>query len=387
MIFFVLPIVIFAGSIVLLWLVAKIFSIAHKGFMYSGKFEPVPTILFQITSKDALETIKTGVNSIFNACQELNYSNYKIWIVTDSPKPLKFNDKRIEVIVVPPEFSCEAEYKARALEYAKRLRKAENYTEWIYFMDEENWITKQTVAAITNYAQYGNTKIASGPLTFHNGGSKFVWLGDSMRGAARGVSYLGHSLGWWWTNGENLLLHSDVEYDVGWQCSSLTEDYFFSASAGQRGYRTGWHGGRLFSFSPANIIDLCKQRRRWFTGVLQIALSPRINMKYKVMAIYLLFLGLQWIPFMTVMVICLLFDFIPIFLCYIVFSIFLFFAIVYFVGCSGNLGNKTISSLLSWLFLVFESLSAWYSIISPAKEFDIIKKANSNIVMKTNDNQ
>jgi egghead protein (zeste-white 4 protein) len=363
------------GSSIYLWFIAMVFSIANGKFRYAGDAEYMPHFIFQITSKDCLETVRRGVDSIVASCDKVGFANYEIWVVTENPNPLRFVDKKKRVIVVPGEFKCGARYKARDLEYAKRQRIREVFNGWIYFMDEENWISEQTVRAITNFAERGSSKLASGPLMFCSGGSKFAWLGDSIRVSENRVCHLGHSCGWWPLYGENLLVHSEVEKRVGWEFSGLTEDILFAAHAGQTGYRTGWHGGELYSTSPMSLVDFVRQRRRWFRGMLQFVLSKDIGIKYRVLELYLLLVGLLGIFFITGTVAHLVYDFnfSLVHWCYL-YPALVMFSAVYFVGCAGNLKDRMMAALLCWVFGGLEGIAAWQSLLNPPKGFDIIQK-------------
>lgn len=352
-----------------------LFSVISRKFLYSGEAKHSPRIMFQITSKECLETVKKGVTSIMRSCYEVGFTNYDIWVVTDNPNPLRFTDSRVRVIVVPDEFESMAKYKARALEYSRRKRISEGYNGWIYFMDEENWVTEQTIKAITNFAEHGNAKIASGPLMFKKGGSKLVWLADSIRVAECRVCHLGHSLGWWPLHGENLLVSSEVEKDIGWEFKCLTEDILFTAYAGEKGYRTGWHGGLLYSNSPATFLDFIKQRRRWFRGMLQFVLNKNVKVKFRIPEFYLLLCWLIGPIFIIGAVANLFHNFTPYpFLCYYLYPVFIIFPIGYFIGCKGNSYDKLLAVLFWWVFGMLEGIAAWISLVKCSNDFEIIRK-------------
>lgn len=376
MIFLLSIVWLIVGSSIFSWFVATLFSIVSGKFLYAGKAEYSSRFIFQITSKECLGTVERGANSIIKSSEEVDFTNYEIWVVTDNPNPPRFTDERIRVIVVPSEFDCRARYKARALEYARRKRISEVYNGWIYFMDEENWITEQTIRAITNFAEYGNAKLASGPLMFSSGGSRLVWLGDSIRTSEGRVCHLGHSCGWWPLYGENLIMHSEVETGIGWEFNSLTEDILFTAYAGQKGYRTGWHGGELHSTSPTSLVDFIRQRRRWFRGMLQFVLNKNVKVKYRALELYLLLCGLLGMILIAGTMTDLLYNFAhSAALWYYLSPALVMFPAVYFTGCRGSLKDKLTASLLSWVFVILEGVAAWLSLVNPPRDFDIVKKA------------
>lgn len=373
MLLFWLIICVITGSLIYLWFIAMLFSVISRKFLYSGKAELSPYFIFQITSKECLETVRKGVNSIIKSCCSVGFVNYEIWVVTDNLTPLIFTDSRIKIIVVPDKFKCRSKYKARALEYSRRKRINKVYNGWIYFMDEENWITEQTIKAITNFAKHGNAKFASGPLMFKNGGSKFIWLGDSLRGAECRLCHLGHSFGWWPMHGENLLVYSKVEKDIGWEFECLTEDILFTAYAGERGYRTGWHGGELYSTSPATFFDFIKQRKRWFGGMSHFVLNKNVKVKYKITEFYLLLCWLIGPIFIIGMIANFFYNFIP-FLHYYLYFTLIIYSTGYFIGCKGNFYDKLLATLLCCVFGILEGIVALISLVKPSVNFDIIGK-------------
>lgn len=363
------------GSSIFLWFIAMLFSICSRRFLHTGKGELSPRFMFQITSRDCLDTVVRGINSIVRSCYESGFSNYELWVVTDNPSPPRLADGRTKVVIVPDEFECEAQYKARALEYARKKRIYEAYDGWIYFMDEENWVTRQTIDAITSFAKHGKAKLASGPLTFNSGGSKLVWLGDAIRGAECRVCHLGHSCGWWPVHGENLVTHSEVEKQVGWEFDCLTEDVCFAASAGAKGYRTGWHGGLLYSTSPTTFLDFLRQRRRWFRGMLQVILNKGLKVKYRALELYLLLCGLMGILFIVGTAVAFFKGLVPnFFIYYYLCPTIILLSTAYLVGCNGRPRDRLLALLFGWVFAILEGIAAWWSLVRPPKSFDIVRK-------------
>lgn len=363
------------SSLIYLWFVAMLFSVISRKFLYSGKAGYFPCFIFQITSKECVKTVKRGVTSIIRSCCELDFTNYEIWVVTDDPNPPIFTDSRVRVVVVPNEFECRAKYKARALEYSKRKRISEVYNGWIYFMDEENWVNEQTIKAITNFAEHGNAKLASGPLMFKSGGSKLMWLGDSIRVTECRVCHLAHSLGWWPMHGENLLVYSKVEKEIGWESKYLTEDILFTAYAGEKSYRTGWHGGQLYSTSPSTFFDFIKQRKRWFSGMLQFVLNKNVKAKYRLPELYLLLCWLMGPVFIIGAIANLFHNFTPSSsLRYYLYPVFIIFPTGYFIGCKGRFYDKLMAILFCWIFGMLEGIVAWISLVKRPDGFDIIRK-------------
>ena len=263
---------ILSGISVYFWAFTTVFSFFSKGFVFVGCANISTRLVFQITTRSCPSLIQRTIDSVLESCKQLGYTNFQICIVTDNPDPPSINGIDT-MIVVPANFSCSAKYKARALEYSRLVRINKGYHGWIYFLDEENWLSVQTVKAITSFAQSQSRLIASGPLAFFGHGSKLAWLGDSIRTSICRTCHFGHSLGHWPLHGENMLVHSEIEKKVNWLGSSLTEDFLFSSRAAAVGYKTGWHGGVLNSYSPSSLTDLILQRRRWFRGFIGIVFT------------------------------------------------------------------------------------------------------------------
>ena len=55
-----------------------------------------PIIIFQITTRSATKTkvVERGINSIIRASNEINYSNYKISVVTEDENDIKNTSKK-----------------------------------------------------------------------------------------------------------------------------------------------------------------------------------------------------------------------------------------------------------------------------------------------------
>lgn len=242
-----------------------------------------PIIIFQITTRSATKTkvVERGINSIIRASNEINYSNYKISVVTEDENDIKNVGKlkNSEIIVVKKEYKTNAIKKARALQYAVEYRKntSENTKNfWIFHMDDESYVTNQTLLSLLKYIREGKGVASEGPIVYplkFESANPITALAESVRpfGCYDCVSQM--------TNppplhlhGSNLLVRSDIEDTIGWNFGeTLAEDQVF----GYKIYETyganalGWHGGILLEQPPLNIKDHFMQRRRWILGTLQ----------------------------------------------------------------------------------------------------------------------
>lgn len=364
----------FLAATMLFWIAAALFGKITGRFLYSGKESFSPRVIFQITTKYTPDTVNRGVESIRKSCDLAGFSNYEIWVVTVNPEP-RLTDEKVRRIIVPDSFQTVAKFKARSLEFVRRIRTEEGYLGWVYYMDEENWISEQTVRAITHFAAKGNAKIASGPLVSHNGGSYLCWLGDSVRHSEGRINCLLHSLGYWPAHGDNLLVEFSVEKEVGWEFSGLTEDVQFTGHALDKGYRTGWHGGELQTVSATSILDFIKQRRRWFRGIIQCAFSNDVSPRYRLVQGYVFFSGLSGLFLVPGVITDVTLNISP-FARMWSFSLplILMYGFVFFIGCRSGFKDRFTAGLLCWFFILLEGIGTWGSIVVPPKSFDIIKK-------------
>jgi beta-1,4-mannosyltransferase len=235
-----------------------------------------PAILFQITTKGKIPIVQSTIDRINAVCKEIGYEKYELWVVTDAQE--QFQNCR--TIVVPPEFSCNALYKGRALQYAVEVRKKEGKNTKdlsIFHLDDESLITKQTLCSILTYLEGDNPKPISEGLIIYpmqeKEAIKFSNLMDTLRPFCCFECLEFMTTGKpAYIHGSNLLVRSDIEEKIGWQNGkTLAEDTLFAIQAkkviGTQAF--GWHGGVVEEQSPLNFPDLMKQRKRWFCGLLQ----------------------------------------------------------------------------------------------------------------------
>ncbi len=239
-----------------------------------------PRLIFQVTTKGNILIVQNTVDRINSVCKEIGYEKYELWVVTDAQE--QFQNCR--TISVPPEFSCNALYKGRALQYAVEVRQKEGKnTEEIsvFHLDDESLITKQTLCSVLTYLEGNNPKPISEGLIIYplreKEKIKFSNLMDTLRPFCcfECLEFMNTGKPAY-IHGSNLLIRSDIEEKVGWQNGkTLAEDTLFAIQAKKKiGTQAfGWHGGVVEEQSPLNFPDLMKQRKRWFCGLLQ-------NLKY-----------------------------------------------------------------------------------------------------------
>ena len=243
---------------------------------------PVPNsdnyIIFQICSKNAPPIVHRVMARIRNVCRELSFQNYRIDLLVDNLPDEEFD---ANIVLVPEEYippnGCK--YKARALQYAMEQRKFRgeiNEKVWVFLLDEESFVTAQTVISLLKYVSNSNSPpISEGPIAYTNkffGRHIFCSFGECMRPyiCYDCVTQMTGGKGPLHMHGSNLLVRSDIEAKVGWDYKGVeaSEDQRFGWEATNflGGKAFGWHGGMLEEQPPLRIKDYIKQRRRWFVG-------------------------------------------------------------------------------------------------------------------------
>ncbi len=253
-------------------------------------------IIFQITTRSATKTlvVRRGIQSVVDSARRIGYRNFKVSVVTDDPADtMTLKDTACEVVVVDAAFKTEAIRKGRALQYAveHRRRTGENTDRhWIFHMDDESYVTPQTILALLKSIENGREVASEGPIFYplkFEDASRITALAESIRPFAcyDCVSQM--------TNppplhmhGSNLLVRSDVEDGIEWKFGpTLAEDQMFGYKVFEKygPNSMGWHGGILLEQPPLNIKDHFFQRRRWVFGTLQnLANFPRWH-RFKLM--------------------------------------------------------------------------------------------------------
>ena len=262
-------------------------------------------IIFQITTRSATKTsvVKRGIQSITSSAEKVSFYNYQISVVTDDPQDRwTLNNERCEVVVVEKNYHTNAIKKARALQYAVEHRKRigkNTSTRWIFHMDEESYVTPQTILALLKFIRKGKGVVSEGPIFYplkFESANRLTAIAESVR------PYACYDCVSQMTNppplhmhGSNLLVRSDIEDDIGWKFgSTLAEDQMFGYKVYEKYGQgsMGWHGGILLEQPPLNLKDHFFQRRRGFLGTMQnLDKFPRWH-RYKVMCKSMtLFLG------------------------------------------------------------------------------------------------
>jgi hypothetical protein len=238
--------------------------------------------------------VKRGIDSIIDSSLKINYRNYQISIITDDQKDkATLNGMNCEVIIVDKKFTSSAIKKGRALQYAVEHRRKtgkniSNY--WIFHMDDESYVTSQTIMSLLKFIRKGNGIASEGPIFYplkFESANRLTAIAESIR------PFTCYDCVSQMTNppplhmhGSNLLVRSDIEDSIGWNFGpTLAEDQIFGYKIYEKyGPKSmGWHGGMLLEQPPLNIKDHFMQRRRWVLGSLQNMVRFPLIHKFKLM--------------------------------------------------------------------------------------------------------
>jgi beta-1,4-mannosyltransferase len=254
------------------------------------------SIIFQITTRSATRTsvVKRGIQSIINSAHEISFYNYQIAVVTDDPQDRwTLRRERCEVVLVEKSYHTNAIKKGRALQFAVEYRRQmgkNTNKRWIFHMDEESYVTPQTILALLKFIGKGKGVVSEGPIFYplkFESANLLTAIAESVRPFAcyDCVSQMRNPPPLH-MHGSNLLVRSDIEDDIGWKFGhTLAEDQMFGYKVYEKyGHGSmGWHGGILLEQPPLNLKDHFFQRRRWFLGTMQnLDKFPRWH-RYKVM--------------------------------------------------------------------------------------------------------
>lgn len=157
-------------------------------------------------------------------------------------------------------------------------------------MDDESYVTSQTILALLKYIREGKGIASEGPIFYplkFQTANRITAIAESIR------PYACYDCVTQMTrppplhmHGSNLLVRSDVEDEIGWNFGpTLAEDQMFGFVVSQKygPNSMGWHGGILLEQPPLNLKDHFFQRRRWVLGTMQnLDKFPRFH-RFKLM--------------------------------------------------------------------------------------------------------
>ena len=232
-----------------------------------GTVIPYPRLLvIQITTVGNEETVNEIIRRIRG--YQLAFA-HSIWVVTEPWAEADFQGAD-EVIVVPEDFQCQASYKARALEYARRLRVERRLNDFyikVLFLDDDGVPTKSYIEKVL----VADFDVCEGIPAPRTGYGRLLSHMDDLRtinclymcSVFQGIGHPIH------VHGEGLCVRGNAEALVSWDYKMFaSEDLVFGHMAVIKGMTWGFVWDYVEITSPFTWGDFLTQRRRWLWGNL-----------------------------------------------------------------------------------------------------------------------
>jgi len=230
-----------------------------------GKVIPEPRLMIiQITTVGNEETVNEIIRRIRGYQLAFPHS---IWVVTEPWANANYQGAD-DVIVVPEDFHCQASYKARALEYARRLRidrRLNDFYVKILFVDDDGVPTKSYIEKVL----VADFDVCEGIPAPRTGYGRFLSHMDDLRtinclymcSVFQGIGHPIH------VHGEGLCVRGTAEALVTWDYQMFaSEDLVFGHMAVIDGRTWGFVWDYVEITSPFTWRDFLTQRRRWLWG-------------------------------------------------------------------------------------------------------------------------
>jgi len=192
---------------------------------------------------------------------------YETWVVAEPYDHSTYHADR--VVIVPREFRVNAAYKARALEYARRLRIEEGIEgegTKILFLDDDSFPEREYI----EFAFHASFDVGQGFVRTDRfyGKNLLTSIADNFRvvdclATCATFASMGRPV---IVHGEGLVAKGNVEREITWEwggAGSWGEDFLFGTNAARK-FKFGFIPYAVHDASPFSIRDLYRQRRRWF---------------------------------------------------------------------------------------------------------------------------
>lgn len=327
--------------------------------------------------------------------------NYELEVVTDLDIEVQVSD--VYWYKVPEEYETRwsTKFKARALHWALKCRilSGRNVRNaWVLHLDEESRLTASCIAGIHKATKREGPFIGQGEIKYNSVGyfsRPFIAIVDSIRtgddlGRFR-FQYKALKVPLFGLHGSFVLVPHELEealgFDVGSK-GSLTEDTCFAFKAADCGVPFVWVDGYIREQSPFTLLDLLKQRRRWFTGLGLLIRDPTISLwRRAFLALVVFSWSASWTSvFVTLATLILDTAILPLSMHYAASSIAGLFISLYGLGAFRNVVDLDMHPLRKAAIVVgtmimvpiasvTESIAVLYALLNPlSTEFEVVKK-------------
>jgi hypothetical protein len=278
---------------------AEIFILISGEWWYHAKFRTdrsqFDRYIIQVTT---VGREQDRVNEIIAEIRSYPMSMpYEIWVVNEPGMGDAYPDADM-VVTVPADFECIASYKARALEYSRRVRQRMGYNgprTKVTFLDDDTsptWEYLETAFA----ADYDICQGVTAPRIRY-GARPWVHFLLSHVDDLRFHNCMTYCSSFQGVIGKPLFVHGEGLTITGWTEELVTwdwrifasEDLTFGSNAAARGLRWGFFHEYIQLTSPWTFKAYFKQRRRWMWGnihavvnrdVLPLGPAVRVALRY-----------------------------------------------------------------------------------------------------------
>ncbi|MGC9051344.1 glycosyltransferase family 2 protein [Pyrobaculum sp.] len=264
-----------------------------------GRRGRVEKVIFQIPTVGNAET----TNRAFRAVKSYGFPVETWVVIEEGDDPSRYEADR--VVVVPRGFQCECLYKARALEYARRLRKemverGELSPNYVLLQGDDDSIPSREFVeeCLSVDADIVIGTITPRPVTV------LGTLIDYERSVACGTqcNLFTNISSPVWGHGEAMCISSRVDLSVSYDVSDIgrsgqklisSEDLFYLHKAVHKGFRRVYNStAKVYITPPLSLRDAFKQRRRWMWGNLRIVLYGLLPLSSRLRILAAWILGL-----------------------------------------------------------------------------------------------
>lgn len=265
----VLYVGVFVGSVILTYFVLGFLAnLVYSPGRARRKAEDVRFVIVTIGSE--------SVRPALMECIEHNtrmFSDYEVFCVTDEGADLQEEIEAldaVETVVVPDSYSCSAVAKGRAIQYFIDTVVEKDPGYWYSFLDDDNLVLDDSFLYEIPYYDERGYGAMNSVLEPRPGRSSITFVMDHVR-LLDDLTVFRAFTGWLGRpyigfHGELLTARGDVLADVGFDRDTIVEDYAFAAELIKEGIPTWQSNTRVSILSPHSVVDLFKQRSRWFIG-------------------------------------------------------------------------------------------------------------------------